>query len=119
MIVQEREKRKVVYINGTKVRADEFAWEGCHKIYVVTDQASRDQLVEYGYTFYPIAELQEVWDSSCGLRFISDASLNQEYVEQGYGEPTEWWCGNCDDDEYDGCEGCAELREWKEVEIRV
>ena len=74
----------MVTINTSRVWADEFAWDGCHKIYIVTDQASRDELDGYGYNFFPIDELKETWDESCGLRFISDASLNQDYIPQSY-----------------------------------
>ena len=73
-----------VQINDTVIFADEFAWDGCHKIYVVTDQESRDELEGYGYDFYPIDELKEVWDLSCNLRFISDASLSASYIPQCY-----------------------------------
>ena len=74
--------RKVVYINGTKVRADEFGFDGCHKIYVVTSQQGRDDLESYGYDFYPIEMLEQKWEESCFLRFISDADLHCDYVPQ-------------------------------------
>lgn len=71
-----------ITINGTTTDAIEFAWDGCHKIYVVTDSKGRDELTEYGYDFYPIAELQDAWDQSCGLRFISSANLDISFVPQ-------------------------------------
>lgn len=74
--------RQMVAINGTKIWADEFAWDDCHKIYIVTDQKSRDQLEGYGYDFHPISELVNAWNHSCSLRFISDASLGCIYVSQ-------------------------------------
>jgi len=84
MKVREHQKRQTVEINDTRIWADEFAWDGCHKLYIVTDQESRDQLEGYGYDFFPINELKECWDSSCGLRFISDASLNCNYISQSH-----------------------------------
>jgi hypothetical protein len=70
-------------INGTEIEADEFAWDGCHKLYVVTDQHSRDELESYGYDFYPVAELPRAWELSCWLRFIQNADLTHQYVGQG------------------------------------
>ena len=74
----------MIGINDTRIQADEFAWDGCHKLYIVTDQDSRDELEGYGYKFFPIAELKECWDLSCALKFISDASLSQSYIPQDY-----------------------------------
>lgn len=73
---------QAVRINDIEVRADEFAWDHCHKLYVVTDQESRDLLEGYGYDFYPVSKLQWAWDRSCGLRFISSANLEETYVPQ-------------------------------------
>lgn len=84
MKVKNHMDRRMVEINDTRIWADEFAWDGCHKLYIVTDQESRDQLEGYGYDFFNIAELQECWDSSCMLKFISDASLNCNYINQGH-----------------------------------
>ena len=84
MKVNKREDRQMVTINDTRIRADEFAFDGCHKIYIVTDQKSRDELESYGYEFLPISELQGAWDISCGLRFINEANLNAAYVPQGW-----------------------------------
>ena len=46
-------------INDVVVEASEFAYDGCHKIY-----------------------LPEVWEEACPLRFISSADLSERYVEQ-------------------------------------
>lgn len=80
--VKDPMDRQMVVVNGTRIWTDEFAWDGCHKIYIVTDQESRDQLEGYGYDFFPIDELQDAWAHSCSLRFISDASLSVDYVSQ-------------------------------------
>jgi len=82
--VRPLQEREMVRINDTLIRSDEFAWDGCHKLYVVTDQEARDQLEGYGYDFFPIDELKDCWDRSCGLRFISDASLSCDYVSQSF-----------------------------------
>lgn len=80
--VKDPMDRQLVTINGVQIWADEFAWDTCHKIYIVTDQESRDQLEGYGYEFFPIDLLEECWEGSCNLRFISDASLSCNYVSQ-------------------------------------
>ncbi len=73
-----------VTINSTVVDIDEFAWDGCHKIYLVTNQEGKDQLVEYGYDFFPAKDLPEVWENSCALKFISSADLKIQFVDQAY-----------------------------------
>ncbi|GAB4972880.1 MULTISPECIES: hypothetical protein [Mycobacterium] len=73
--------------NLTVADATEFAWDGCHKIYLIRSAEERAQLVEMGYgeggsEILPISELPEVWGYTCGLRFISSGDLTQHYVEQ-------------------------------------
>ena len=80
--VKPHNERQIVQINDILIWADEFAWDGCHKIYIVTDQQGRDDLEGYGYNFFPIDELRECWDLSCSLRFISSANLDATYVPQ-------------------------------------
>ena len=80
--VRPHQERAIVEINDVRIWADEFAWDTCHKIYIITDQESRDELVGYGYDIFPITELEQAWDASCGLRFISEANLNATYVTQ-------------------------------------
>jgi hypothetical protein len=64
-----------------------FVYDGCHKIYIVEDQddiESVKQLWGEDTIFYNIDELQEVWDNSCSLRFISNWKLDKQYVRQFY-----------------------------------
>lgn len=66
-----------------------IAWDGCHKIYVLADMQQWRLMREYGYgedgdtseliALEPGAEREEAfaaiedwWQSSCGLRFISN-----------------------------------------------
>ena len=74
--------KHTVTINGVTVSADQFGWDGCHKIYLITSEAGMDDMIEFGYTLFPVGDLQEVWDLSCGLRFIDDADLCATYVSQ-------------------------------------
>jgi len=63
-------------INNKKITAKEFAWDGCHKIYLINTDEDRDKFIELEYNLLPIDELQEIYDEcSCSLRFISNADL--------------------------------------------
>jgi hypothetical protein len=71
-------KRFTPVINGEVVAAHHFAWDGCHKIYLINTEADRSLMDSYGWesgAFYPISELRQAWDDSCSLRFISWADL--------------------------------------------
>lgn len=71
-------------INGIPVKAEEFAWDGCHKIYLVTTTRGRDDIVGCGYTLQPVSELPRAWEESCFLRFINPADLiGPALVDQG------------------------------------
>jgi hypothetical protein len=75
---------KVLKINGHAVKATEFAWDGCHKVYLVTTPAGREQIVDCGYDMLPVSELPAVWERTCFLRFINPADLHgPSLVEQG------------------------------------
>lgn len=73
-------------INGKEVTATEFAFDGCHKIYLIATPEDRARMVECGYykwgDILPISELSRAWDISCPLRFIRSADLETQYVEQ-------------------------------------
>lgn len=73
-------------INGKEVAATEFAYDGCHKIYLINGPEDRERMLDCGYTeegdILPIDELPAVWEDTCPLRFISSADLSQDYVEQ-------------------------------------
>ena len=48
-----------------------LAWDGCHKIYFLQDDAREAEARNFGYTIYPSNELRELITSSCGLVFVS------------------------------------------------
>ena len=50
-----------ITINGQTSPATEFAWDGCHKIYLL-DNGDADKNGEAGYKVLPVSELQRVWD---------------------------------------------------------
>lgn len=69
-------------INNKEVIGDYFAYDGCHKIYVIEDQEDRDEAVSFGYDVYKIDMIQNFWDVSCDLRFIYNWKLDKRYVNQ-------------------------------------
>lgn len=84
-----------VIINDVVVNAEEFAFDGCHKFYLIagaTDKARtywKSQLIEQGRyeagDIYPISCLREKWDEcECELRFMNTADLSISIVPQFY-----------------------------------
>lgn len=59
-----------------------FAYDGCHKIYIIEDKEDREQAKEFGYSFYPISNLQCAYENSCELKFINNWKLDKTYVGQ-------------------------------------
>ena len=68
-------------INGYKVTQKYFAYDGCHKIYLL-DEDDIEKLEGTGYDIIPIEQLQHIWEISCPLRFINTWKL-QSIVQQG------------------------------------
>lgn len=66
---------KTLYINNQKITAQEFGYDTCHKIYLVNTPKDKKELLELEYDLFPIEELEEVWNSSCSLRFIQNGDL--------------------------------------------
>ena len=77
-------------INGEKVKGISVAYEGCHKIYICEDEHDEVMMRGYGYSIYPLDDLPKIWDSSCSLRFISNAKLDKQYVGQFEEARFEW-----------------------------
>lgn len=69
-------------LNGIEVVGNEFAYDGCHKIYVIEDENDRNQALEYDYDILPISELLTKYNRSCELKFISNWKLTKKYVGQ-------------------------------------
>lgn len=88
----------VLRIDGTVIDAAEFAYDGCHKIYLIFTAADRAAMISYGYgedtsSIVAVSELPRVWGETCFLRFISRADLKgPDLVAQGYDwEPIIAW----------------------------
>ena len=53
-----------------EVLASMFAYDGCHKIYLITDSKDESEAMDYGYELWGVDNLPAVWDATCPLRFI-------------------------------------------------
>ena len=69
-------------INDIKIIGDRFAYDGCHKIYIIETDKNLEEAINYGYNIYDISEIKEKYNESCGLRFIQNWDLNKYYVRQ-------------------------------------
>ena len=49
---------------------DRIAWDGCHKIYLITTQDQAAQASGWGYDLLDVSEIKRVYEESCPLRFI-------------------------------------------------
>lgn len=69
-------------INDKETQARRFAYDGCHKIYLIEDDADLENALSLGYEIRNIELLEETYNNSCELRFINDWKLNTVYVGQ-------------------------------------
>lgn len=74
---------KIIKINGTKIKTNGFfAYDNCHKIYIIEDSKDTKEAKEIGYDIYSIEDLQNAYENSCPLRFISNWKLDKQYIKQ-------------------------------------
>lgn len=59
-------------INGVEIKAKAFAYDGCHKIYLLKDMKSRREASKNGYDIYTIDDLLTCFVYACPLRFINE-----------------------------------------------
>ena len=69
-------------INGQAIKAKEFAYDGCHKIYLLETLEDRDEAKVGEYDILPIKDLKKTYNCSCGLQFISNWKLSDRYADQ-------------------------------------
>ena len=69
-------------INNKEVIGDKFAYDGCHKIYIIEDKKDREDAEEYDYQIFDLKDIQNVYENSCELKFISNWKLDKRYVNQ-------------------------------------
>lgn len=69
-------------INEQKTNAKNFAYDGCHKIYLIEDMTDMENAKKIGYEIHPITDLEKIWNKSCSLRFINNWKLDKTFVPQ-------------------------------------
>ena len=69
-------------INRKTVKGNFFAFDKCHKIYICENKNDLSEAKKIGYTIFNISELEEIYNHSCPLKFISNWKLSKHYVEQ-------------------------------------
>lgn len=74
---------RITKINKQPLKTNgKFAYDGCHKIYILEDDADVKEAKSYGYEIKKMSELIDTWEKSCPLRFIDNWKLDIGYVEQ-------------------------------------
>ena len=75
-----------VKINGWRTVSLAFAYDGCHKIYLIENMEDVPEILEYGYKILPIQEIKYIWEEdACALKFISTWSETlDQVIPQGY-----------------------------------
>lgn len=74
---------KLLKIGNCKISDNikEFFFDGCHKIYLIEDNEDKTLFCNnYNYTeddIFSIDELEDVFNDSCSLRFISTCKLKR------------------------------------------
>ena len=69
-------------INNIDVIGNKFAYDGCHKIYIIENDDNLNEALKYGYGIYDISMIEEKYNESCSLRFIQNWNLNMYYTRQ-------------------------------------
>lgn len=69
-------------INNLEVIGKYFAYDDCHKIYIIEDEEDLQEAKEIGYTILPIKEIEETYNNSCELKFINNWKLDKFFVKQ-------------------------------------
>ena len=71
-------------VNGKHIMSNGyFAYDGCHKIYILEDKKDIATAMAYGFRLYPTIELQKTYKCSCPLKFIANMKFDKTYVGQG------------------------------------
>ena len=71
-------------INGKEVKNNgAYAFDNCHKFYILENDNEKFKALEFGYEIYPIQHLVTDLKNSCPLRFINSFNLENTYLLQG------------------------------------
>lgn len=79
MVIQDN---YILEINGRTVIGDTFAYDGCHKIYILEDKEDTKEAIGLGYKICLLETLEDTYNNSCSLRFINNWKLTDVYVHQ-------------------------------------
>ena len=74
-------------VNGKHIMSNGyFAYDGCHKIYIIEDEKDIEEMFKIGWEYkeiYPIEKLEDIYfNDTCSLRFIESVKLDEIYVPQ-------------------------------------
>lgn len=58
-----------------KIHSDIFAYDGCHKIYILEDDDDLIEAQDLDYRILPIEKIENTYNLSCPLKFISTWKL--------------------------------------------
>ena len=78
------------YINGREITETAFAFDGCHKIYLLHEWQYQEYR-DLDYDIYDIDGLPLAWVDTCPLRFINSGDLQQTIVGQFEPAKFEGW----------------------------
>jgi hypothetical protein len=67
-------------INGVGITAKEFAYDGCHKIYLIETEEEKQEALNYEYNILDISKLEETYNKSCPLKFINYWNLDKDGI---------------------------------------
>lgn len=70
-------------INGIKTEARKFAFDGCHKIYLLESDNDKNEALANGYNIYHIHRLEYIYQHSCPIKFINSWDLQTTFAHQG------------------------------------
>lgn len=90
---------KYVKINGKMVYDNTFAYDNCHKIYILETLEDKLEAIKLGYKITLIEDIEKVYNNSCPLRFINNWKLTEVYAKQGENASFEWFT---EDEVYNG-----------------
>lgn len=69
-------------VSGKVIKGNKFAFNGCHKIYIIESEEDENEALSMGYEILCVGKLKETFENSCGLRFIRNWKLDKLYVPQ-------------------------------------
>lgn len=72
----------ILEINGKTVIGNTFAYDGCHKIYILEDTGDTKEAIKNGYKICLIETIEDVYNNSCHLKFIHNWKLDTTYAKQ-------------------------------------